>query len=337
MRIAIANSSRQTIDLIRQVLAPIPAHRVIWESENGIDTVGKCLADRPDLLLLDVVMPDMSGVEVTRRIMGESPCSILIVTATVDAHAARIFEAMRWGAIDVAPAPGFENGAITGGSALAHKISIVQKLLGKTPDVPTATQPKPVQRVSVPLVAIGSSTGGPKALATILSGLPCHFGAAVAIVQHIDAQFTLGLAEWLGGQTELKVALAREGDVLTKGHVLVAQGPGDLVLTPERTLSYRTDDLASPYHPSVSLFFQSCAANLPEPGIAVLLSGMGKDGVSGMLALRKAGWTTIAQDEATSVIYGMPKAAVKEKAATLVLPVGEIAPALLKRFGTSPT
>ena len=330
MRIAIANRSPAAIDLIRLVLRGVPEHRVIWEAVDGAAAVAKCAADTPDVLLLDMALPGVSGVDVTRRIMEASPCRILIVTGAVKDNASRIFEAMRWGAIDVVGTPVMEGGSLKGEKELLQKMGVVQKLVGKGREAP-AEASRPISPRSVPLIAIGSSTGGPKALATILKGLPRDFRGAVVVIQHIDASFTTGLVDWLSGQSQLGIAVARAGDGIARGQVLVAQGPDDLVMTRERVLAYSNEDSRAPYHPSINRFFESCAAHWGHPGIAVLLSGMGKDGVAGMLSLRRVGWITMAQDEATSVIYGMPKAAAKEKAASQVLPVGDLAPAILER------
>lgn len=176
-----------------------------------------------------------------------------------------------------------------------------------------------------PVLAIGASTGGPSAVAKVLAGLPPGLHAAVLVVQHLDGSFTNNFAQWLARQTTLKVALAEPGDRLKPGRVYLPKGNEHLVVTPVRTLSYSPDPRGTPYKPSVDVLFESLAESPVAPGVAVLLTGMGSDGARGLLALKNAGWFTIAQDQETSVVYGMPKAARDLGAASLVLPLDAIA------------
>jgi chemotaxis response regulator CheB len=177
-------------------------------------------------------------------------------------------------------------------------------------------------------VAIGASAGGPAAVAELLAGLPRTFPGALVIVQHIDAAFTEGLATWLARDTPLSVRLARDGDSLTAGEALVAAGPEHLVLDGTGRLRYRAEPRHGPYHPSVDVFFHSVAKHARADVAGVLLTGMGRDGAAGLQALRHAGALTIAQDRATSAIYGMPKAAVALDPRHTTLPLSEIAPFL---------
>ena len=181
-----------------------------------------------------------------------------------------------------------------------------------------------------PLVAIGSSTGGPNALADVLASLPKDFDAAVVIVQHIDAAFAPGLAHWLAEHSGRRVTLARPGDRPSAGRVLIAGTNDHVVMDPDQTLRYTDQPRDLSYRPSVDVFFKTLAANWPGTGVAALLTGMGRDGAAGLLGLKNAGWTTIAQDEASSVIWGMPRAAVELQAASLVLPVSEIGAAVAR-------
>jgi chemotaxis response regulator CheB len=176
-----------------------------------------------------------------------------------------------------------------------------------------------------PILAIGASSGGPKALAEILSHLPKDLGAAVLVVQHADPEGSRDLIAWLAGLSALPVAAAKAGEAPRPGRVLVAKGGDHLFLSAGYTLEYTADPKDTPYRPSVDVLFASLAKNSPKLGAAVLLTGMGRDGAKGLLALRRVGWTTIAQDQATSEIYGMPKAAAQLHAAELVLPVSAMA------------
>ncbi|WP_049104545.1 chemotaxis protein CheB, partial [Burkholderia cenocepacia] len=176
-----------------------------------------------------------------------------------------------------------------------------------------------------PLVAIGASAGGPGALASILGSLPADFNAPIVIVQHVDRAFAEGMAQWLDGQTRLAVRVAREGDRPQPGVALLAATDDHLRITRAGTLEYTREPAATPYRPSVDVFFNSLTEHWPGRVIGVLLTGMGRDGAIGLKALRMKGYHTIAQDEATSAVYGMPKAAATLGAARAILPLGRIA------------
>jgi chemotaxis response regulator CheB len=179
------------------------------------------------------------------------------------------------------------------------------------------------------LVAIGASAGGPAALATVLRGLPHDFPAAIVIVQHVDEQFAPGMATWLGQQTALTVKVAAEGDRPAPGTVLLAGTSNHLVLKGADRVGYEVEPAECSYRPSVDVLFQSVSHHWPGEAIGVLLTGMGRDGAVGLRALRNQGHHTIAQDEASSAVYGMPKAAAKLQAAVDILPVDRIAARLM--------
>ena len=204
---------------------------------------------------------------------------------------------------------------------------MIGKLIGKTPQSSAALPASvPIKRairgpVLQPLVLLGSSTGGPFALAEILSRITTPRKATIVIVQHVDAAFAPGLSEWLSQHAGRKVELIRDGMELTEGSVLLSGTDDHLVLEANHRLHYSLEPRGVTYRPSVDVFFKSVAAHWPQTGIAVLLTGMGRDGAEGLLQLRHLGWTTIAQDEATSVVWGMPRAAVELGAADQILPL----------------
>ena len=333
MRIAIVNDMLMATEALRRVIAGSPEHEIAWTARDGAEAVAKCARDTPDLILMDLIMPVMDGVEATRRITAESPCAILIVTATVEGNAAMVFEAMGHGALDAVNTPAL--GAPEGAAAMSEKIALIGKLVRAAPaSEPAARQAhRAAQREpeadSPRLVVIGSSTGGPKALATILSALPASFPAAVVVIQHVDARFAAALAGWLDTQTPLSVRLAPEGGRARAGSVLIPATDDHLVMALDGALTYTPTPRDYPYRPSVNAFFESVARNWPRACVAVILTGMGRDGAQGLLALRRAGWRTIAQDEASCIVYGMPKAAADIGAAQEILPLDRIAPALL--------
>jgi two-component system, chemotaxis family, response regulator WspF len=333
MRIAIVNDTHVAVEILSRVIASVPGYTIAWTASGGEAAVEKCARDKPDLILMDLVMPAMDGVEATARIMKNSPCAILVVTASIDANAEKVFEAMGYGALDAVCTPvlvGKEK--YEGQDELLKKVATIGKLIGTNNSIQKKTEPEntPARRIVPEIVAIGSSTGGPKALAEILSRLPENLGAALVIVQHVDAKFAGGLAEWLNGQTGLKVVLAEEGMQPEENVVCVAGTNDHLVLEKNMTFSYTAEPRDYPYRPSVDTFFASLKSHWPGKGTAVLLTGIGKDGANGLLALKKAGWHTIAQDEESSVVYGMPKAAADIGAAVEILSLQDIGNAIIR-------
>jgi two-component system response regulator WspF len=175
------------------------------------------------------------------------------------------------------------------------------------------------------MVVMGASTGGPQALAEILGRLPPRLEAGIVIVQHVDAAFAPGLAHWLAEQARRPITLIEEGHRPATGEILLSVTDDHLVMDEGRRLCYSPEPKSACYRPSVDVFFESVARNWPRPGVAALLTGMFHDGARGMLALHRLGWRTIAQDESSSVVWGMPRAAIELGAADEVLPVDRIA------------
>jgi len=334
MRIAIVNHNDKSLDIVRRVVSTMFGNKIVWTAKNGREAVEKTASDRPDLLLMNLTLPVLDGIHAIGRIMKENPCAILIVTDEVKDYS-RIFEAMGKGALDAVAVPVEDiNGNIVGGDDLIKKIEIISRLIGNDsrPKKGTKHKPQAFSLSDTPMIVMGSSTGGPRALADILSRMPEKLGVSVVVVQHVDAQFADGLVSWLGGQTKLKVELAKEGMHPEIDKVFVAGTDDHLVLGSDIAFHYTKEPEDYPYRPSVDTFFLSLKNNWPAKGIAVLLTGMGRDGAKGLLELRKAGWHTIAQNEKTSAVYGMPKAAVELGAALQVLPVEKIADAIIKRL-----
>jgi chemotaxis response regulator CheB len=330
MRIAIVNDTPMALEVMRRVIASSSKHVVAWTAADGAEAVEHCQRDRPDLVLMDLLMPRMDGVEATSRIMKTSPCAIVVVTATLEGNAAKVFEAMGAGALDVVQTPtlGGGNGA-NGVAAFLYKIDSTAKLIGE-PETPDA-EIRPRERARR-LVAIGASAGGPAALVKLLGALPADFAAAVVIVQHVDAQFAGGLATWLGDVSKLPVRLAKDGDVPEEGVVLVAGTNDHLSLRPGSCLAYVPEPAHYSYRPSVNVFFESVLRYWRGDAVGVLLTGMGRDGATGLKMLRDAGHHTIAQDRGTSAVFGMPKAAAELGAAAEVLPLEKIAGAIARRI-----
>jgi len=329
MKIGIVNDTPFSVIALRRTLALKPELQVIWIAQNGAQAVELCAKETPDLVLMDLIMPVMDGIEATRRIMSSTPCAILVVTASVGSNAARVFEAMGHGALDAVSTP--ELGTEAGSAPFLAKIATLGKLIDDrlpgADEVFARTLPR---RPRSQLVVIGASAGGPAALATVLHGLPNDYSAAVVVVQHVDEQFAAGMAEWLGKGCQLPVRLAQEGDHLMPGVVLLAGTSNHLVFKKADQLGYSPEPRDHAYRPSVDVFFNSVIGQWAGDVTGVLLTGMGRDGAQGLKGLRDKGHYTIAQDQATSAVYGMPKAAAALGAASEILPVGAIAPRLVK-------
>jgi len=337
MRLAIAHHDARILDALKRIVTAHAGYDIIWIATDGAEAAKKCQKDKPELLLLDLALPSLDGSRKTNVIMKSCPCPILLLTDSVEANAAKVFEAMGHGALDaVRVSVEAPTGKLFGERDIIKKLATIGKLIGKVE--PQGKTPYKVKTANSelpppPLVAIGASTGGPKALSVILAALPRALGAAVIIIQHLDEQFSRGLAEWLDSQCGLNVILADEGGRPKIDTVLVASTNDHLILGADLILHYTEEPRDYPYRPSVDVFFESLARHWPRRDLAVLLTGMGRDGASGLTALRKAGWHTIAQDEKTSVVYGMPAAAVELGGATDVLPLERIAPAIMKGLG----
>ena len=348
MRIAIVNDLPTVVEAMRRVVLSTGEHGVAWVAADGGAAVELCARERPDLILMDLTMPRMGGVEAIRRIMDRSPCPIVVVTAEGKQDHARIFEAMGAGALDVLHLPGLVS-SVTAETAdkLLAKIDTIRRLTGiRTRSLSAkpardltpgslASRSHPASATSglnaaspAPLVAIGASAGGPAALARILGCWPADFPAAVVIVQHVDTQFAPGLVRWLSSQTPLPVRLIQSGDRPQAGLVLVANGEDHLVFDKAQRLVYSPNPAGAALRPSVDLFFQSIVKYWPGDVIGVVLTGMGRDGARGLKMLREAGQITVAQDQATSTVYGMPKAAAELRAAREILPLENIGPRL---------
>jgi two-component system response regulator WspF len=334
MRIAIVNDQRLAMEALSRIVLSNPHHQIAWTAENGREAVEMCDRDLPDVILMDLVMPVLNGAEATRQIMQQSPCPVLVVTATVSGNYTLVCEALGHGAYDAVCTPTLsDRPPAEAGAGLLSKLNAVDGIRRRSD---SARQPAPAERGATPtapaenrrqglLVAIGSSTGGPQALERIVSKWPADFPASVVIVQHIAADFAGSLTTWLQEKSQLEVRAAIDGDRPCPGAVLVAATNDHLVMKHDRRLYYQEEPVSTPFRPSVDAMFDSLASHWPWPSLAVILTGIGRDGAEGLLRLRQGGWHTISQDENTSVVYGMPQAAAEIGAAKRVLPIDDMA------------
>ncbi len=344
MRIAIVNDLRMAQELLRRAVSQMPDASVAWTALDGREALEQCKRDVPDLILMDMVMPVMDGAVATRAIMKECPCPILVVTSTIEGNLSLVYESLSAGAIDAVHTPQMaQDGTITGVDALVRKSRIAcaaaASLAQSRNTTAVSSSDSSVSRETTatissartPTLAIGSSTGGPHALSVVLSGLSNHAAHCTLIVQHIDIHYSAGLAAWLTLETKKPVRVAADGDALDPGQILLAATEDHLVVQGGR-VRYVREPASQIYRPSVDALFHSIARESALSGVAVLLTGMGRDGAEGLRALRSAGWQTIAQDQATSVVWGMPGAAVALGAASHVLPLDSIASAASRAF-----
>lgn len=336
MRVAIVNDMPLATEALKRLILTNPAYKIAWTAANGDAAIRNCLADKPDVILMDLVMPGISGAETTREIMKKSPCAILVVTATVAGNFKLVNEAMGYGAYDAVETPSI-NGNTNSASQLMAKLVNVERINQRLQATSAASPSPPAKPAYVspsgsyhtsglpPIVAIGSSTGGPAALETILAQLKPTFPAAILVAQHIGEEFASPLVAWLSSRSKLRIRAAQPGQRPESGTVYIAATSNHLILATDGTLQYSPHPIDNPYRPSVDALFNSIADAGCQPRVAVLLTGIGNDGARGLLRLRQAGWHTIAQDEATCVVYGMPQAAAKLGAASRVLPLQDIA------------
>lgn len=334
MRIGIANDSPTAAEALRRVISASGAHRVAWIARNGLDAVRLCVDLPPDLVLMDLNMPELDGIEATRQIMQRAPCAILVVTAAPQDNVNAVFRALGAGALDVTATPVLL-GQPGGEAALLAKIRTIGKLIGGSRAIvgAAADGPAPARNEAVKhLVAIGASTGGPLALAKLLAHWQPPADTAVVVVQHIDAAFADQMAKWLGDQLAAPVRTIAGGDAPEGGVIQLARTNDHLYITPGGRFCYDSHPRDEIYRPSIDVFFRSVSLHWERAATGILLTGMGRDGALGLLALRRSGKTTIAQDEASSAVYGMPKAAAELGAAQKILSLDSIRLTLLGRM-----
>jgi two-component system, chemotaxis family, response regulator WspF len=335
VRIGIVNDQPLAVQALRRALEARPQHQIAWVAEEGARAIALCARDLPDLVLMDLLMPGIDGVQATKVIMERTPCPILIVTSSVDERTAAVFDAMGFGAIDAVDTPNVPaRDPSSGAASFLRKIDALARLIETRRFVPAQPSFEDTWVIGKRerLVAIGASAGGPMALGAILAALPKTFPAAIVIIQHVDERFAAEMAQWLSRGSALKVRVAEEGDRPAPGTVLLAGTNDHLIFKSKQRLGYTPEPVTAPYRPSVDVFFNSVSALWAGEAVGVLLTGMGRDGALGLKSMRDKGHQTIAQDQATSAVYGMPKAAADLGAALDILPIDEIGQRLVRTF-----
>ena len=342
----IVDDSQMVRDVLRDFLEAEGSFKIIGEAADGEEGVQKILSMDPDLVTLDIEMPKMNGLEVIEEVMKKSNVPIVVITSHDTAKTA--YEATVRGALEFFPKDIFlktlnpgkqqeiydtlkrisgikaqKSPEINWSEALASKAVPSEPVLSKTPE-----------KRKVEAVVIASSTGGPKALSRFFSLLPGNFPLPIIIVQHNSSGFDKCFAQWLDSFTPLNVKVADEGEVPQTGTVYIAQTDKHLELrrnnSNQLVMRYNDDDPEQNQKPAADVLFRTAAETLKESLISVVFTGMGNDGGAGTQKVKEMGGITLAQDEETSLIYGMPKAAAETGCLDIVLPLDKISEELIQ-------
>ncbi|HEY2924569.1 MAG TPA: chemotaxis-specific protein-glutamate methyltransferase CheB [Candidatus Eisenbacteria bacterium] len=338
IRVLVVEDSLTARRHLCDALSADPGMKVVGEAEDGRRAIELCRELKPDVVTMDMMLPVMSGLAATEYIMAFSPTPILVVSSSLNrGELFRTYDALAAGAVDVMEKPsGVEpNGEwerrFVQAVSMVSRIRVITHPHGRLAAFArrrASPTPPEVERGRFRVLAIGASTGGPGAVVEILKALPAPYPLPVLLVIHIGEPFGAAFSEWLDGQTRHRVSLARDGEPVAAAGRIVLAPPGYHLVAREGRLRLTTDPERHSCRPSVDVLFESLAAEFGSSCVACLLTGMGRDGALGMLAVRRAGGLTLAQDEATSVVYGMPAEAAALGAACHVLPLGDIGSAL---------
>lgn len=326
VRVVIAEDSSTARALLVAICSDDPGIQVVGEATNGQQAVELTRRLRPSLVLMDVFMPVMDGLEATKQIMRDEPTPIVMVTGSTHPDAVEAgLSAMRFGALTVlrkpqgtAPSDPTAQRLVDLVKALAD-VKVIRRRQGGASR--RATPPVATGRV----VAVGASTGGPPALCRFLQELPPDLPVPVVVVQHIVEGFLAGLVGWLRAEVPFQVTQAADGQRLAPGTVYLAPDGHHLEVERDLTASLTRSPAVSGFRPSATVLFRSVARSVGEGGIGVVLTGMGSDGLDGVRELRAAGGRILVQDENSSVVYGMPRVVADAGLSDLVAPVDQLA------------
>ena len=338
----LVDDSLTTLRLLSYILEGVSDMQVVGQAVNGLQAVQMTKELSPDVVVMDVMMPQMDGLEATRIIMDEKPTPIVIVSANLSAHENNIaFEAINAGALSVNKKPGMTdslsyeqsiNSFINHLRAMAsvrviRHVKARQSSSGKA-DVPVVKALDSRQQPQI--VSIASSTGGPQTLAEIMKNLSPSFPLPIVIVQHITPDFVVSLVDWFNTLSPLPVRVAQKGVSPAPATIYIAPGNQHLILTNERRFGFSSTPADVAHIPSGDVLLSSVAKQYGARAVGIVLTGMGADGARGLREMYEAGAMTIAQDEASCVVFGMPQEAIALGAARHTLPPAQIAKFLLQ-------
>ncbi len=338
IRVVIADDSQVARDVLRDILSRDDDIEIVGEATNGREAVELAKRLEPQLITMDLNMPVMDGLSAIEEIMYSKGVPILVISDRSDAQTA--YQALEVGALEVMPKPALEGAdaeRLLERVRLLAGVAVITRLRRRvTTPAPLLTLPTlPAIPGGVPrdfqhVVAIACSTGGPQALVRLLRTLPAEFPAPIVIAQHISHGFIDGMAQWLASLCAMPVSVGQEGKQLRPGHIYLSPSERNLCVTPRHRFQLQSSPETFLYHPSCDVLLQSVAEVYGSDAIGIILTGMGRDGVNGMRAIYQAGGITFAQDEASSVIYGMNQEAVKAGVIQYVLPLDSLPDRLLR-------
>ncbi|MCR0983004.1 chemotaxis-specific protein-glutamate methyltransferase CheB [Roseomonas populi] len=343
VRVMIVEDSAVVRHLLSHIVSRDPRLQLAAAVPSAEEALAEIERVRPDVISMDIRLPGIDGLEATRRIMAEHPTPIVVIADAVEERGLRIsMNALRAGALTVVEKPlgpgreGWERAAegICTQLFIMSQVPVIRRRgggLGAARPAPRAEAASAPARPA--LVGIGTSTGGPPALARVLGVLPADFPVPVLVVQHMGAPFMEGFAAWLDGLVAPRVEIAQDRTLPRAGHIYVAPGDRHLGITAGGLMQVSEAPPVGGQRPAADVLFQSMARNLGPRGMGILLTGMGEDGARGLTALRNAGGLTLAEDETTAVVYGMPAAAARLGGVSALLPLDLIGPRLLKSVG----
>lgn len=330
IRVMIVDDSAFARDIISTILSTDSNIEVVGTANDGQEALDKIMQLKPDLVTMDIVMPKMGGLEAIEHIMAFFPTPIMVVTSQQDAHIA--FQALSKGALEVVEKPSFEKMGISQNQKefiskikLLSKVKVITHISGRRAQRPSAPSPEPQAQHVSKIVAIASSTGGPKVLAKILGMLPGDLNTSILLVQHIAEGFSQSLVDWLDGVSSIKVKLAQLGDMIEPGMVYIAPAGQHLEVPKKGVLNLTDNPPEDGQRPSANHLLRSVAKTYGRNSLGIILTGMGQDGAQGMNELKKAGARTIAQNEESCVVFGMPKVAIDMGVIDKILPIEKIA------------
>ncbi len=338
IRVVVVDDSPTARDLLMAILGGAEGIQVVGAGAGGEQALRLVHGLRPDVVTMDIRMPKMDGLETTRRIMREVPTPIVIVASSLmRADTDLTFEALKAGALAAVAKPGLRD------PETCDKVVQAVRLMADVPVVhhwgraevgsqksevgnrtPTGREISNRQS-DIRIIGIASSTGGPAALATVLGALPADFRLPLLVVQHVTPGFAIGLAEWLSMQTPLNVSLAGHGETPKPGTVLIAPDDYHMQTSLRGAVELIKESAYKGLRPSANYLFGSLARAYGSKAMGIILTGMGDDGVDGLAALHLTGGLTIAQDEQSCVVYGMPREAIARNAVDRVLSLDQIA------------
>ena len=340
IKILLADDSSLIRHVLTDMLQETHDIKVVGGACNGLEAVGLTLTLKPDLVIMDLLMPVMDGLDAIQEIMAGIPTPVLVLSAAVDApEVDRAFNAIRRGALDVMEKPTLNTpGALEDfARRLVEKVRLLSGIRvirhPRRRSQPQAAAEIGASGPSPKVLAIGASTGGPKAVMSLLKSLPADFGAAVFVVQHIADGFAKGFATWLDRECAIRVKLAEDGAKYLPGEAVVAPDGRHMTLS-EGRIKLTNDAPVNCCRPSIDVFFTSLAQDPCDQVVSLLLTGMGKDGAQGLLRIKERGGTTMVQDEVSCAVFGMPKAAINLQAVDQVLHLDNMPEAIAKLFTT---